>query len=167
MIVRSASAEDLPAIDRVFRTSFCDTFAHLYDPRDLAAFLAGFTAAGWAAELADPTYAFQIGEVDGLVVGYAKLGPNKLPHVAPDGVIELKQFYLLKEAHGTGLAGALMNWALAEARRRGAMRMALSVWSENWRAQAFYRRHGFEDRGPVTFMVGNHPDEDRVWEAEL
>ena len=55
----------------------------------------------------------------------------------------------------------------AEARRRGAERMALSVWSENMRAQAFYRRHGFEDRGPVTFMVGNHPDEDRVWEARL
>ena len=45
--------------------------------------------------------------------------------------------------------------------------MALSVWSENWRAQAFYRRFGFQDRGPVTFMVGNHPDEDRVWEASL
>ena len=167
MSVRPATAADLPAIDEVFRTSFCDTFAHLYEPRDLAAFLTGFTAEAWAAEFADPAYAFQVGEAEGEVVGYAKLGPNKLPHVAPGEVIELKQLYLLKAAHGTGLARALMGWARQEARRRGAQRMALSVWSENWRAQVFYKRYGFEDRGPVTFMVGNHPDEDRVWEAQL
>jgi ribosomal protein S18 acetylase RimI-like enzyme len=82
-------------------------------------------------------------------------------------VLELKQLYLPKAAHGTGMAQQLMDWTLNEARRRGAQRLALSVWSENMRAQAFYRRFGFTDRGPVTFMVGNHPDEDRVWEATL
>ncbi|GAA3997480.1 GNAT family N-acetyltransferase [Sphingomonas humi] len=167
MIIRPATAADLPAIDQVFRTSFCDTFAHLYDPADLAAFLDGFTAATWQAEFDDPDYAFQVGEVGGKVVGYIKLGPNKLPHVEPGQLLELKQLYLLKEAQGTGLAHGLMNWALDEAKLRGARRMALSVWSENWRAQAFYDRYGFEDRGPVGFMVGNHRDEDRVWEAEL
>jgi ribosomal protein S18 acetylase RimI-like enzyme len=167
MITRPATQADLPAIDHVFRTSFCDTFAHLYAPQDLGAFLAGFTPEGWAAELADPGFAFHVGEIDGEVMGYAKLGPNKLPHVDPEGVLELKQLYLLKQAHGTGMAQQLMHWTLDEARRRSAHRLALSVWSENWRAQAFYRRFGFEDRGPVTFMVGNHPDEDRVWEATL
>lgn len=167
MIIRPATAADLPAIDHVFRTSFCATFAHLYQANDLAAFLSGFSPDGWAAELANSDFAFQVGEMDGAVLGYVKLGPNKLPHVSQSGVIELKQLYLLKEAHGTGLAGRLMDWAVAEGRRRGAERMALSVFSENWRAQAFYRRYGFEDRGPVTFMVGNHPDEDRVWERML
>lgn len=167
MIIRPATAADLPAIDQVFRTSFCDTFAHLYDPANLAAFLDGFTADAWRAEFDDPAHAFQVGEMDGAVVGYAKIGPSKLPHVDPEGLIELRQLYLLKAAHGTGLAHGLMNWALDEAKLRGANRMALSVFGENWRAQAFYERFGFEDRGPVTFMVGNHADEDRVWEAQL
>ncbi|GLR46536.1 GNAT family N-acetyltransferase [Sphingomonas astaxanthinifaciens] len=167
MIIRPATAADLPAIDHVFRTSFCATFAHLYDPADLDSFLAGLTPEAWAAEFADPAYAFEVGEVEGEVVGYAKLGPNKLPHVAGGDVIELKQFYLLKSAHGSGLAGRLMEWVMAEARQRGAGRIALSVFSENWRAQAFYKRYGFVDRGPVTFMVGNHPDEDQVWELVL
>ncbi|GAA4009970.1 GNAT family N-acetyltransferase [Sphingomonas swuensis] len=165
--IRPATAADLPEIDRIFRTSFCDTFAHLYQAEDLAAFLGGFTPAGWTAEFTDPAYAFAVGLIDGEIAGYAKLGPNKLPHVESEGTVELKQLYLLKAAHGSGLAAQLMEWALAEARRRQARRMALSVWSENWRAQAFYRRFGFADRGPVTFMVGNHPDEDRVWEASL
>jgi ribosomal protein S18 acetylase RimI-like enzyme len=167
MITRAASEADLPAIDQVFRTSFCDTFAHLYQPEDLAAFLAGFTPEGWAAEFHDPAFAFHVGEISGEVMGYAKLGPNKLPHVDPEGVLELKQLYLLQAAHGTGMAQQLMHWTLDESRRRGAQRLALSVWSENWRAQAFYRRFGLIDRGPVTFMVGNHPDEDRVWEVTL
>jgi ribosomal protein S18 acetylase RimI-like enzyme len=167
MITRPATQADLPAIDQVFRISFCDTFAHLYAPKDLATFFAGFTPEGWAAEFADPAFAFHVGEIGGEVMGYTKLGPNKLPHVDPEGVLELKQLYLLKQAHGTGMAQQLMHWTLDEARRRSAHRLALSVWSENWRAQAFYRRFGFEDRGPVTFMVGNHPDEDRVWEATL
>jgi ribosomal protein S18 acetylase RimI-like enzyme len=165
--IRSATASDLPAIDHVFRTSFCDTFAHLYAPEDLAAFLDQFTPDAWTAEFANPAFAFQVGELGGEVSGYAKLGPNKLPHVDPAGVLELKQLYLLKSVHGTGMAQALMRWTLDEARRRGAQRLALSVWSENWRAQAFYRRFGFIDRGPVTFMVGTHPDEDRVWETSL
>jgi diamine N-acetyltransferase len=165
--VRPAAAADLPDIDRVFRESFAATFAHLYDPADLQAFFAGFTPEGWAREFGDPLFAFAVGESGGRLLGYVKLGPCKLPHVDPDGTIELRQLYLLPPAHGTGMAQALMNWALEEARRRGARRLALSVWSENWRAQAFYRRFGLVDRGPVHFMVGNHADEDRVWEVQL
>ena len=166
MTVRLATPADLPAIDRIFRTSFCATFAHLYEPADLEAFLGLLTPQAWAAELADPAFAFAVGgEPEPL--GFAKLGPCKLPHVPAEGTIELRQFYLLKEAHGTGLAQALMEWVLAEAKARGAERLALSVFSENWRAQAFYKRYGFTDQGPVTFMVGSHPDEDRVWSRAL
>jgi ribosomal protein S18 acetylase RimI-like enzyme len=165
--IRTITGQDLPVIDRIFCTSFCATFASLYRSVDLGAFLSGFTAEAWAAELADPGYDFRLGEIGGRPVGYAKIGPNKLPHIAAPEAVELKQLYLLPEAHGTGLAQLLMDWALAEAKARGAPSLSLSVWSENKRAQAFYRRYGFVDRGPVTFMVGTHADEDRVWETSL
>lgn len=167
LAIRPATAADLPAIDRVFRTSFCDTFAHLYQQRDLDSFLGEFTPEAWRREFDDPAFGFEVGTLGGEVVGYAKVGPNKLPHVAAVGTLELKQFYLLKAAHGSGLAQRLMAWVIEEARRRGAERLALSVFSENWRGQAFYGRYGFREVGPVTFMVGDHPDEDRVWVREL
>lgn len=167
MIIRPATTADLNAIDHVFRTSFCDTFAHLYASEDLDAFLGQFTCDAWRREMADPAYAFAVGEQDGEILGYAKVGPNKLPHVSAQGVAELKQLYLLRRAHGTGLARQLMEWVLNEARRRGAQRLALSVWENNHRAQAFYRRYGFEDRGPYDFMVGTQADHDRVWEVAL
>ena len=166
MIIRPAERTDLPTIDDVFRVSFCDTFAHLYSAEDLAAFLNQFTPDAWQAEHDDPAFAFQVGEQDG-VVGYAKLGPNKLPFIDPEGAIELKQLYLLKRAHGTGLGRQLMDWVVAEARRRAAVRLVLSVWENNHRAQAFYQRYGFADRGPYEFMVGKQADRDRIWELVL
>ena len=61
---RSAGKEDAAAIDRIFRTSFCDTFAHLYRPEDLEAFLSKFTLDAWTAELGDERYDFQVAEAD-------------------------------------------------------------------------------------------------------
>ena len=60
--MRRATREDLPAIDALFRRSFADTFAHLYAPEDLAAFLAEFTPEAWQAEFDDPGHAFLVAE---------------------------------------------------------------------------------------------------------
>jgi GNAT superfamily N-acetyltransferase len=164
---RAATPDDAPAIDAIFRESFVDTFGHLYAPEDLAAFLAGFTEAGWRVELADPRFAFRIAEEDGRAAGYVKLGPTSLPHVAAGPAIELRQFYLLSPWQGRGVATALMDWALAEARRRGAEDIYLSVFIDNHRARRFYERYGFAYLGPYAFMVGNHRDEDQVLRLSL
>ena len=116
MSERDATAADLPAIDRVFRQSFCDTFAHLYRPEDLAAFLAQFTPQAWGEEFADPAYRFRVAEADGAVVGYVKLGPSALPIDTASGAIELRQLYVLKEHHGSGIARRLTDWAIEQAR---------------------------------------------------
>ena len=57
---RKAGTRDAAAIDHVFRTSFCDTFAHLYRPEDLEVFLSKFTLDAWTAELGDERYQFQV-----------------------------------------------------------------------------------------------------------
>jgi ribosomal protein S18 acetylase RimI-like enzyme len=165
--IRSAAREDLPSIDRLFRESFRATFAHLYAPEDLASFLGTFTAKGWQAEFDDPSFAFQVGERDGEIVGYCKVGPTSLPHTEPNGTVELRQLYLGKDAQGSGLAQALMDWALDEARRRRARQLYLSVYVANHRAKRFYTRYGFEEIGPYAFMVGNHADEDIVMRLSL
>lgn len=164
---RDAHAADMAVIDRLFRTSFVDTFGTLYARDDLAMFLAKFTPEAWAAELADARFAFRIAERDGEPVGYAKLGPVKLP-VDPVGEdTELHQLYLLGAAHGSGLGAQLMDWVIDAARRRGAGELFLSVFTENHRAQRFYRRYGFELVGPYHFMVGNQADEDVIMRLAL
>jgi ribosomal protein S18 acetylase RimI-like enzyme len=164
---RDATAADLPAIDRVFRQSFGDTFAHLYRPEDLAAFLAQFTPDAWAKELADPRYRFRVAEVDGEVAGYVKLGPAALPVETIKRAVELRQIYVLKEYHGTGIAKALSEWAIDEARRQGFEELYLTVYVDNRRARRFYDRYGFEAVGRYDFMVGEQADEDIIMRKPL
>ncbi|HEU5285946.1 MAG TPA: GNAT family N-acetyltransferase [Sphingomicrobium sp.] len=164
---RMASEADLPAIDRVFRTGFCDTFGHLYRSEDLDAFLSQFSPQAWLAEHRDPSYAFRIAEARGDAVAFAKLGSLSVP-VEPAGpALELRQLYVLRPWQGTGIAQQLMEWALAEARARGIAELYLTVYTDNHRARAFYRRYGFGDVGPYAFMVGSHADEDIIMRLAL
>jgi ribosomal protein S18 acetylase RimI-like enzyme len=161
ILYRDAVPADAAAIDRIFNTSFCDTFAHLYRAEDLDAFLSGFGVADWAAQIGDPAFAFRLAE-QGEPVGYVKLGPLKLP-VEPAGpALLLDQLYILKDHHGTGVAHALMDWALEQAARRDARELYLTVYVDNDRARRFYDRYGFEAVGRYEFMVGNHADEDII-----
>lgn len=164
---RGARPADAAVIDRIFDTSFCDTFAHLYSSENLESFRSSFKIADWEKELEDPQFAFRIAEVDGVAVGYLKLGPMKLP-IEPNGpALLLDQLYVLKGHHGTGIAQALMEWALEEARHRGAEELYLTVYIDNHRARAFYDRYGFEAVGSYDFMVGNHADEDVIMRKPL
>ena len=159
---RDATPDDAATLDRIFDTSFCDTFAHLYRREDLDAFLSSFGVSDWEDQLKDPAFACRIAQVDGEPAGYAKLGPLKLP-VEPDApALLLDQLYVLKEHHGVGMAPGLMDWARGEASRRGAKRLYLTVYTDNHRARRFYDRYGFEAVGRYDFMVGNHADEDII-----
>ena len=164
---RNGSLTDAEAIDRIYRTGFNETFAHLYQPQDLESFLSDFTLERWREELSDPSYAFRIAEEDGVRFGYIKIGPISLPVEPTVPALELKQLYLLKEWHGRGAADALMEWALSEAASRGAHELYLSVYTENWRARRFYERFGFVFHAPYVFMVGNHADEDMIMRRDL
>jgi GNAT superfamily N-acetyltransferase len=164
---RDATAGDIDAVDNVFRTSFCDTFAHLYSDEDLRAFLGKFTAEAWAEEMANPEYAFRLAQADDRVVGYVKLGPLTLPVDAGNRACELRLLYVLKAWHGSGIAAALMDWAIGEARRRGIGALYLTVYTDNHRAMRFYERRGFAAVGRYDFMVGNHADEDIIMRLQL
>ena len=164
---RTATTADVDAIDRVYRTGFDETFAHLYRQEDLDAFLGKFTREAWLVEINDPAYLFRIAEDDSEAAGFIKLGPLSLP-VEPKGrAIELRQLYVRKEWHGTGVAKELTDWFLTEARSRGADEIYLTVYTDNHRARRFYERYGFEVVGPYTFMVGEQADEDLIMRLKL
>lgn len=169
--IEPARAGDAEALSRFAAQAFTDTFAHLYDPADLTAFLATWNPSERIrAQIADPGWAIRVARgPDGAIAGFAKMGPVDFdlpPDQPAEGATELHQLYVGEAAKGTGLAAALMQWAIGWARERGSI-LYLSVFIENHRAQAFYRRHGFVDVGRNPFRVGNHIDEDRIWRLDL
>jgi GNAT superfamily N-acetyltransferase len=164
---RDAVPADAAVLDQIFDTSFCDAFAHLYRREDLDAFLSSFGVSDWETQLKDPAFSVRIGEADGTPVGFVKLGPLKLPVETNSPALLLDQLYILKEHHGVGIAHALMDWALDEARRRGAKQLYLTVFVDNHRARRFYDRYGFEAVGRYDFMVGEQADEDIIMRKTL
>ncbi|MEO7787010.1 MAG: GNAT family N-acetyltransferase [Sphingomicrobium sp.] len=167
-LLTEATSADAALVAALFRTSFTETFAHLYAPEDLAAFLATKTPADFARELADPAFHFQLARAaDDTAIGFVKLGPPDFPVETPPDTIELRQIYVLEAAIGQGVGARLMDWAMTHARSIGARHMQLSVFIDNHRARRLYERNGFAAVGIYTFMVGSQADEDIILRAAL
>ena len=96
-------------------------------------------------------------------------GPDAMPaEMVRRGRLELGAAYLSKcyvssDWHGSGVAGALLERAVADVAARGRnSQVALGTNIANKRARNFYRRHGFSLAGRRTFMVGEVANIDDV-----
>jgi ribosomal protein S18 acetylase RimI-like enzyme len=139
LLLRRATVADAEAGAALHRACWRETYGPLVDPHRLDAKLAdpaGWVAA-WERQLAEGpprTLAFA-GEQ---LVGFAVAGPTRDPDApAPQ---ELYAIYVREAWWGTGVGDALMATLPAGA-------CWLYVLASNSRAQAFYRRHGFEADG--------------------
>lgn len=165
---RTATGADAPALAGFAAESFSATFAHLYPPEDLEAYLAkSYGEAIQRAEIEDPEIAIWLALQGEDLIGYAQAGPvdMKVEHAPRDR--ELYRLYVAAQAKGAGVAQALMQLVLDWARAEGASALWLSVWENNTRAQAFYRRYGFAHMGEHKFMVGKTADRDFIWRLQL
>ena len=108
-------------------------------------------------------YLIQDGEK---VLGYVRLG--RTATFNPDnGDFEIVRFYMTNEAIGTGAAYVLMNFCLELATKNDFKKATLSVWKENHRAIAFYKKFGFEITGETEFLLGKDLQFDYVMEKTL
>ena len=172
MILRPIVLADLDALVALSRRAFTDAFGHLYSPEDLAAFLDTYRAPGrFAAMIDDPNAMVLVAEDDGALVGYCTVqfrkGFAERPEPAPARPCILGQLYCSGEATGKGTGAAMLERAIEEARERGCDAMQLSVYSENFGAQRFYQRHGFRHVADIDFWVGNHRDDEFLYELAL
>ncbi|WP_197017193.1 GNAT family N-acetyltransferase [Pseudoxanthomonas suwonensis] len=160
MRIRRATVDDAATLSSLAARTFTETFGHLYPPEDLDFFLRdAYAVEKQATILAHPDYALWLLEDDGVAVGHAAAGPCGLPHpdVAPgDG--ELKRLYVLASHQGGGWGGHLFDEAERWLLRDGPRTLWIGVWSENFGAQRFYARRGFERVGTYEFPVGRVRD---------
>src|SRR3546814_1047855 len=150
-LIQLAKPADAEAIAAFANGSFTHTFGTIYDPADLATFLAEWNPPDRVrAQIASDDHDIAlVRDAAGALLGYIKMGPLdfELPAGQPaDGAVELHQLYVAEAAKGTGFAAALMYWGIAWARQRASI-PHLTAFTENDRAQAFYRRYGFTDVG--------------------
>jgi ribosomal protein S18 acetylase RimI-like enzyme len=162
IIYRHAVFGDAPALVELAWQTYYETFYAVNTPENMQAYLSGaFTLPQFQADLRNPAVVIQLAETDGHLIGYAKLVAGKVPEcVGGDKPIELERLYIDRQWHGSGVAATLMDRCLTEARDRGFKTIYLGVWEKNLRAQAFYRKWGFERVGEHIFQMGDDPQID-------
>jgi GNAT superfamily N-acetyltransferase len=122
---------------------------------------------------ADPGRAVLLAEEDGTVVGYAMLVHGEPYDAGVRAVVrhrpttELSKIYVLPSGQGGGVARDLLAAAVDTAREVGASGMWLGTNQANVRAQRFYEKSGFERIGTKRFWVGDHYEDDFVFELEI
>ena len=168
--LRLARDEDAAACALVAGATFLEAFAGVLDGADIVAHVAAKSnAAAFAGWIADPASAvtLALAEPGSAPIGYTVLTTPDLPVEAGAHDIELKRIYTLAPWHGSGLGAALMDVAVADARRLGANRLLLGVYGGNKRAHRFYEKHGFTVIGTRRFLVGATWHDDLVFARRI
>lgn len=168
ILIRQAGPDDADALAALGAETFIATFGHLYQKKDLDAFLKKNHAPDTYRRLAaDPDHGIWIAETgSGEAVGYAVAGPCGLPVPdMPPRSGELARLYLKKGAQGGGVGARLLSTALEFLTGRFD-RVFLSVYAENFGAQRLYERFGFVKVHDYLYMVGDHADPEWIMELK-
>jgi diamine N-acetyltransferase len=167
--IRPALPGDAAALAELGARTFRDAFEADNTPEDMALYLASnYGPDLQSAELRNAGIVTLLAEDESRLAGYAQLREGPAPDcVRGPRPIELWRFYVERAWQGRGVAQRLMTAAIEAAGARGAGTMWLSVWERNHRAQAFYRKTGFEDRGERAFILGTDRQIDRVLDLAL
>ena len=139
-------------MEGVFRFAYRTAFS---DEAGFEAYIrSSFQPARCAAELQKNCVACLVGAFGDEIAGVLKLATQSVPEeVRGSRPVELSKLYVHENWHGRGVAGRLMERALGIALDAGFDSMWLCVWEHNPRAQAFYRKHGFEVIGDMVIPV--------------
>lgn len=159
--IRRAVLADAEPLQALGIESFVAAFGHLYPQDDLDAFLSdNYGLESWRRQVSRPDRPIWIAKSpDGSLAGYAQASPCDLPvDPMPDGALQLRRLYVRPDILSLGVGAALMRPVLDWVDAAGRPPLFLGVWSENVKAQKFYRRYGFTRVGEYDFPVGAQVD---------
>jgi GNAT superfamily N-acetyltransferase len=137
--LRPARREDVPAIVALLAEDELSTGGEGADgDGGLEPYLRAFDAVD-----ADPAHLLVVVEAGGEVVATLQL--SVLPSLPHRGALrgQLEGVHVRADHRGGGLGGALVGWAVDEARRRGCTQVQLTSQKRRVDAHRFYERHGF------------------------
>ena len=165
-VIRPAELSDAAALAEFGARTFYETFAADNTAEDMRLHL----ASAWSpqlqrAEIADPALDTLLACADdGALAAFAQLRADHAPANCANGAGHRAQAVLRRQSlawHGPG-ARAHARGGSAGAPSRRARVVARRLGAQYVRAQAFYRKCGFELVGTQVFVVGTDPQTDHV-----
>ena len=146
LLWRAPVPDDAEALGRMHHQAWVDAYSDLLPDDWFEHWTVGHVIARWRRNLTAPTPAdltrIAVFDRTGAAVAWVVAGPSRPDdEVAPARDRELWGLYVARAHHGSGLARALAEAALGDAAAE------LWVFDGNPRAEAFYRKLGFERDG--------------------
>lgn len=168
--IRKAELEDAQTLSYIGIATFLESYTELIDGPAMITHCANQHSVDvYTTYLNDPKNDCWLAEYEptGAPIGYAVNSVPDLPIEILDGDVELKRIYALSRYHGSGVGLSLMKASIERAAAKGAPRLLLGTYEENFRAMAFYGKHGFETIGRRAFNVGGTIYDDIVMAKSL
>lgn len=154
--IRQATTKDVRLLSALATVTFFEAYFEQDDPHELADYLIdNFSSEAISVDVESSASTYFIAMRNGRAVGYAKLRDGEPHESVGENAIELQRFYLVERVWGSGVGRVLLDHCIAEARSLGKETLWLGVWEENARGLSFYRKHGFERVGTLTFPYGD------------
>jgi L-amino acid N-acyltransferase YncA len=139
IVVRRATAADVPAITRIYNEGIVDRLATLETEERTEE-----ERAAWLAARGERHPAL-VAEIDGVVAGWGSLNPFS-PRPAYRWVADFS-VYIARDRRGQGIGSALLAALEETARELAYHKLVLAAFPFNTAGMALYRRHGFQTVG--------------------
>lgn len=161
---RKAEDSDAEALAALAERTFRETFAASNTASDMDAHCASnYGTEIQRREIADPRWITILVEEGNELIAFAQVRLGQaIDCVEARNPAELYRIYVDSRWHGRGVAQQLMLEAIGVAQLFRADWIWLGVWERNARAQAFYKKYGFEEVGEHVFTVGSDPQRDLI-----
>lgn len=160
--IKKVSTDELEELRRLSVETFSDTFTEQNNEIQMKAYLEkAFNTDQLRSELSNPESFFYFVKEEDKILGYLKLNTKTAQtDQVLDSSLEIERIYLAQEAQGKGIGKLLMDFSIAEAKRRNLLCLWLGVWEKNEKAIAFYKSYGFEVFADHPFKLGDESQKD-------
>jgi GNAT superfamily N-acetyltransferase len=139
VVLRTATEDDVgPIVALIAADQLGASRDGIRDEADLAGYAAAFRRID-----SDPAHLLIVAEAGGRIAGTMQL--SFLPGLARRGALraQIEAVRVAESQRGSGLGGAMLRWAVEEARRRGCALVQLTTDKSRTDAHRFYERLGF------------------------
>lgn len=160
--IKKVSTDELEELKKLSVDTFSDTFTEQNNEIQMKAYLEkAFNTDQLRRELSNPESFFYFVKEEDKILGYLKLNTKTAQtDQVLDSSLEIERIYLAQEAQGKGIGKLLMDFSIAEAKRRNLLCLWLGVWEKNEKAIAFYKSYGFEVFADHPFKLGDESQKD-------
>ena len=167
--IKRAVEKEAFILSELSRSTFVETFAKDNCKEDMDLYVAQtFSEAKQLKEIQDPLRRIEIAWSEDQALGFLHLfkGPVD-PAVKEENALEVLRLYVDSKWHGKNVGARLMERCFEMARAEGVKTLWLGVWEKNFRAQAFYKKYGFQVVGDHVFKLGQDEQTDLIMVCRL